>query len=57
MYIVKIGEDAVRVLDRQDAKTLTLKLIDMDCRERVTTKMVISDEDEEVLTSGTETKS
>ena len=57
MYIVKIGEDAVRVLDRQDAKTLTLKLIDMDCRERVTTKMIISEEDEEVLTNEKDTKS
>lgn len=56
MYIVKIGEDAVRVLDRQDAKTLTLKLIDMDCRERVTTKMIISEEDEEVLTNEKDTK-
>lgn len=57
MYIVKIGEDAVRVLDRQDAKTLTLKLIDMDCRERVTTKMIISEEDEEVLTNEKDAKS
>ena len=56
MYIVKIGEDAIRVVDRQDAKTLTLKLIDMDCRERITTKLINSDDDVEGLINEKDTK-
>ncbi len=45
MYMVRIGEDTVRVVDKDDAKTLTGKLFDMGCDERVSTKLVISDED------------
>ena len=56
MYIVKIGEDAIRVVDRQDAKTLTPKLIDMDCRERITTKLINSDDDVEGLINEKDTK-
>ncbi len=56
MYIVKIGEDAIRVVDRQDAKTLTLKLIDMDCRERITTKLINSDDDVEGFINEKDTK-
>ena len=56
MYIVKIGEDAIKVIDRQDAKTLTLKLIDMDCRERVTTKLIVTEEDEEGFINEKDTK-
>ena len=45
MYVVKIGEEQVRVVDKQDAKVLMGKLLDMGCDERVTTKMVINEED------------
>lgn len=40
MYLIKIGEDRIRVCDKEDAKTLTIKLIDMGCTERVTSKYV-----------------
>ena len=45
MYIVKIGEDQVKVVDKQDVKTLNNVLIDLGCTERVTHKLVISDDD------------
>lgn len=46
MYLVKIGEAQIRVLDREDAKILTSKLLDMECTERVTTKKVEEGEQE-----------
>lgn len=45
MYMVKIGNDTVRVVDKDDAKTLTSKLFDMGCDERVSTKLVIEEDD------------
>lgn len=43
MYLIKIGEDRIRVCDKEDAKTLTIKLIDMGCTERVTSKYIEDD--------------
>lgn len=45
MYIVKIGNSQVRVVDKDDAKILTGKLLDMECEERVSYKQVISEDD------------
>lgn len=45
MYIVKIGNEQVRVVDKSDAKTLTGKLLDMDCDERVSYKQVNSEDE------------
>ena len=45
MYVVKIGEEQVRVVDRDDAKTLTAKLFDMGCEERVSAKLVICEDE------------
>lgn len=45
MYVVKIGNDQVRVVDREDAKTLNNKLIDMNCDERVSMKKIINEDD------------
>lgn len=53
MYVVKIGEDQIRVIDKQDAKALMGKLLDMGCEERVTTKLV-TDEDEEAAVGTSE---
>ena len=47
MFIVKIGEDQVRVVGKEDAKTLAIKLIDMGCTERVSTKLVADGEEGE----------
>lgn len=45
MYMVKIGNSTVRVVDKDDAKILTGKLFDMGCEERVSTKMVINEDE------------
>lgn len=45
MYIVKIGNSQVRVVDKEDAKILTDKLFDMECEERISAKLIVSEED------------
>ena len=40
MFIVKIGEDTVKVVEKEDVKTLIAKLLDVGCKERVTTKFI-----------------
>ena len=46
MFIVKIGEDQVKVVDKNDVKVLISKLLDVGCTERVTTKLVTSEDQE-----------
>jgi hypothetical protein len=40
MFIVKIGEDTVKVVEKEDVKVLIAKLLDVGCDERVTTKFI-----------------
>ena len=45
MYVVKIGNAQIRVVDKNDAKVLTEKLFDMECEERITAKLISDGED------------
>lgn len=47
MYAISIGEKKLRVVDKEDAKTLNEVLFDLDCSEKVSSKLIKDDEKEE----------
>lgn len=44
MYAVMIGEDMVRVADKEDAKKLVNVLFDLNCSERISSKPLSGNE-------------
>ena len=46
MYAVSIGEEVVRVVDKEDAMTLVNILFTLDCDERISSKPLAMKEQE-----------
>jgi len=54
MYAVKVGEEQVRVIDKEDAMILVNILFKLDCDERISSKPLFIEDARKEKEDGTE---